>query len=63
MSAELIVIVTVGAGLLIVQIGMRRMFRSEFREMRSEIKDLQYRIARVENILFHDDGPGPDPRT
>ena len=62
MSTELIVTITVGAGLLIVQIGMRRMFRSEFHEMRSEIKDLQHRIARVENILFHDDGPGPDPR-
>lgn len=62
MNAELIATIAVGAVLLIVQIGTRRMFRFEFHEMRSEVKDLQDRMARIENILFHDNGPGPDPR-
>ena len=62
MSTELILSIIFGTVLLLVQIGLWRMLRSAFGEMKSEVKDMRHQIARIENVLFRDDGPGPDPR-
>ena len=62
MSTELFLIITLGTVLLLVQVGLWRMLRSALGEVKSEVKDMRHQIARIENILFRDDGPGPDPR-
>ncbi len=62
MTAELIVTIAVATILFIVQIGLWRTFRSEMGELRGEVKDLRYHVARIENVLFDDAGPGPNPR-
>ena len=62
MSMELFLIITLGTVLLLVQVGLWRMLRSALGEVKSEVKDMRHQIARIENILFRDDGPGPDPR-
>jgi F0F1-type ATP synthase membrane subunit b/b' len=62
MSTELFLIITFGTVLLLVQVGLWRMLRSALGEVKSEVKDMRHQIARIENILFRDDGPGPDPR-
>ena len=62
MSTELFLIITFGTVLLLVQVGLWRMLRSALGEVKSEVKDMRHQIARIENILFREDGPGPDPR-
>ena len=62
MSTELFLIITLGTVLLLVQVGLWRMLRSALGEVKSEVKDMRHQIARIENILFRDDGPSPDPR-